>query len=94
MIDIVNGIGSFINGATKVIMGVPNQPLPPQQIIKLNNVPCTNCGQNTSANQPNNNGIIFNADKSNTSARGRINPELELNLRNTPYTNTTGVKFN
>ena len=95
MIDIINGIGRFINDATKMIMGTPPRTiinsLP--QPIKPADVPCTNCGKNGQVPQPNN-GITFNAEKQNTSAMRRINPELEVNLRNTPYKNTTGINFN
>jgi len=95
MIDIINGIGRFINDTTKAIMGTQNKQVirPPPQSIKPANVPCTNCGPNGQVAKPNN-GIIFNAEKQNTSAIRRITPELEVNLRNTPYTNTSGLKFN
>lgn len=39
-------------------------------------------------------GVLFNAEKSNTAAVRRLNPEFEKNLRNHPYKNTTGVTFN
>ncbi len=98
MIDIINGIGRFINDATKMIMGTPTRQVimsPPQPIKPANvpNPPCTNCGSKGQASQPNN-GVVFNAEKQNTSAMRRVNPELEVNLRNTPYTNTSGLKFN
>ena len=95
MIDIINGLGRFINDATKTIMGTPTRQVirPPPQSIRPANVPCTNCGKNGQASQPNN-GVVFNAEKQNTSAMRRITPELEVNLRNTPYSNTSGLKFN
>lgn len=88
MIDL---IGRLINDTTKFIMGTPNTSL--NMRLQPQKTPCINCGQNTLTNQQNN-GIVFNAEKSNTSALRRINPELEVNLRDTPYTNTTGLKFN
>lgn len=103
MIDIVNGIGRFINDTTRAIMGSPQPSPQPSPIIIPNGTPCTTCGKNgitqptqpiPQNNQPNNNGIVFNTEKQNTSATRRITPELEVNLRNTPYTNTSGMKFN
>jgi len=95
MIDIINGLGRFINDTTKAIMGTPTRQVirPPPQSMKPANVPCTNCGPNGQVVKPNN-GIVFNAEKQNTSAIRRITPELEVNLRNTPYTNTSGLIFN
>jgi len=98
MIDIINGLGRFINDTTKAIMGTPTRQVirPPPQSIKPANAPkapCTNCGPNGQVAKPNN-GVIFNAEKQNTSAMRRITPELEVNLRNTPYMNTSGLKFN
>ncbi len=103
MIDIVNGIGRFINDTTRAIMGSPQPPVQ-RQVVRPTSTPCTTCGQNginkqtpqpPQQNVPqNNNGVIFNAEKQNTSASRRTTPELEVNLRNTPYKNTTGMKFN
>lgn len=100
MIDIIGGIGKFINDATKSVMGAPNgykvqarlnHPLTLTTEVK--NVPCTNCGNGESVPQPNNN-IVFNSEKQNTSAIKRINPELDINLSDKPYVDTSGLKFN
>lgn len=96
MIDIVNGIGRFINDTTKSIMGMQNRQTIQGVQIPRSTPSCTNCGNSNGIPLNQNGMVVFNTEQQVSSPNRRQAGQSipEPNLRNIPYTNNTGLKFN
>lgn len=98
MIDIINGLGRLINDTTRMMYNPNQYQINYEQPTNLNHTPCTNCGNGMSAQiqQDNPNPVIFNAEKQISAPSYRKTGEVisEPNMRDIPYSNVSGLKFN